>query len=349
MTDAAPVANNIVVSVHAGQTLNLAAPGLLNSASDADGDPLTASLASGPSHGSATIGANGNLVYTPQSGFDGTDDLTYQVSDAALTGTATVQLNVHSTNAAPVAVNDSYQAEHDSLFTVSAATGLLANDTDAEGDPLTATLVTGAAHGTVTVNPDGSFSYTPVAGYVGPDSFGYRDSDGLATSSDGHRGITVADPHAPVAVADSYSVSHTSVLTVTAANGVLANDSDADGDPVTAVLVSGVSPAQGTLTFNSDGSFAFTPAAGFLGNATFQYQTSDGVLSSGSSHRHPCRDRRCAAGQRRRRQRVARHHAQPAGAGRAGQRQRSGRRSADGSQRSRSRSTASCPWPAMGP
>ena len=119
------------------------------------------------------------------------------MSDAALTGTATVQLNVHSTNAAPVAVNDSYQAEHDSLFTVSAATGLLANDTDADGDPLTAALVTGAAHGRVTVNPDGSFSYTPAAGYVGPDSFGYRDSDGLATSATVTVALTVADPTRP--------------------------------------------------------------------------------------------------------------------------------------------------------
>ena len=64
-----------------------------------------------------------------------------------------------------------------------AATGLLANDTDVNGDPLTAIKVTDPSHGTVTVNADGSFTYTPVTGYTGSDSFGQRPRDSAAASA----------------------------------------------------------------------------------------------------------------------------------------------------------------------
>jgi len=60
---------------------------------------------------------------------------------------------------------------------------VLSNDTDAELDPLTAVLDSGPSHGTVTLSPNGGFTYTPTAGYTGPDSFTYRASDGVATSA----------------------------------------------------------------------------------------------------------------------------------------------------------------------
>lgn len=63
------------------------------------------------------------------------------------------------------------------------APGVLGNDTDADGDALTPVLVTGPAHGTLTLNADGSFTYTPTTGYHGPDSFTYAASDGTLQSS----------------------------------------------------------------------------------------------------------------------------------------------------------------------
>jgi hypothetical protein len=84
----------------------------------------------------------------------------------------------------------------------------------------------------------------------------------------------------PVAVTDFYSTSVNTPLSVNAAAGLLANDTDADGDPLTAVLVSGPNPAQGSLTLSADGSFSFTPTVDFTGDATFKYAASDGYESS---------------------------------------------------------------------
>ena len=102
-----------------------------------------------------------------------------------------------------------------------AAKGVLANDTDADGDALTAALVSGPSHGTLTLNANGSFTYTPTAGYYGADSFTYKANDGLADSNVATVSLTVNTVnHPPVAVNDSYSVNEDAVLTV-AAPGVL--------------------------------------------------------------------------------------------------------------------------------
>src|SRR5262249_27133552 len=109
-------------------------------------------------------------------------------------------------NAVPVSHADSYSVAHDQSFSVGADGGVLANDTDADAlDTPTATPGSGPSHGTLTLNADGSFVYTPDAGYAGSDSFTYTASDGLATSASATVSLTVTDT-APVATADSYSV-----------------------------------------------------------------------------------------------------------------------------------------------
>lgn len=85
-------------------------------------------------------------------------------------------------NHAPDAVADSYQVVEDATLTV-ATPGVLGNDTDTDGDVLTAEIVSSPAHGTVTLSTSGSFSYTPAAGYVGADSFTYRANDGTTVSN----------------------------------------------------------------------------------------------------------------------------------------------------------------------
>ena len=94
-------------------------------------------------------------------------------------------------NAAPVAVNDTASTSEDTPVSV-AAPGLLGNDTDADGQALTATLVGAPAHGTVTLNANGSFTYTPAANYNGADSFTYKASDGTADSNVATVSITIA-------------------------------------------------------------------------------------------------------------------------------------------------------------
>ena len=182
----------------------------------------------------------------------------------------------------PVAANDTYTTPQNTTLTV-AAPGLLANDSDPSGNPLTAALVTGPANGTLTLNPNGSFSYTPKAGFSGADSFTYRDSDGTLLSNTATVALTVTQTvtqQPPVAANDTYTTPQNTTLTV-AATGLLANDSDPSGNPLTAALVTG--PANGTLTLNPNGSFSYTPKAGFSGADSFTYRDSDGTLLSNTA------------------------------------------------------------------
>ena len=96
-------------------------------------------------------------------------------------GAHSLALQCAPTNQAPVAADDSYSVNQDAVLTV-AAPGVLANDTDADGDPLTAVKVSDPAHGTLALNADGSFTYTPANGYAGSDSFTYKANDGQADS-----------------------------------------------------------------------------------------------------------------------------------------------------------------------
>jgi VCBS repeat-containing protein len=243
--------------------------------SDPDGDSLTAAKASDPAHGTVTVNANGTYTYTPAAGYIGPDSFTYTASDGTLQDTGTVSITVTATgNHAPVAVDDAYSVAQDTVLNGSS---LLANDTDADGDTLTAAKATDPGHGSVTVNADGTFTYMPAAGYVGPDSFTYTVSDG-ALQDTGAASITVTHVnHAPVAVDDAYSVAQDTTLNGTS---LLVNDSDPDGDGLTATQAS--NPAHGSVTVNPDGTFTYAPAAGYTGPDAFTYTASDGALQDAS-------------------------------------------------------------------
>ena len=185
-------------------------------------------------------------------------------------------------NRAPVATADSYAVNAGATLTV-AVPGVLANDTDADGNALTAVRTSGPAHGTLALNANGSFTYTPAAGYSGADSFAYMANDGTVNGNAATVAITVqavAVNRAPVATADSYAVNTGTTLTV-AAPGVLANDTDADGNALTAVRVSG--PAHGTLALNANGSFTYTPVAGYSGADSFTYRANDGTVNGNAA------------------------------------------------------------------
>ena len=141
---------------------------------------------------------------------------------------------VHPVNDPPVAVTDHYSTDEDRTLNI-AGPGVLANDSNVDGDTLTAVLVNGPTHGTLTLNPDGSFSYTPSANYHGTDGFTYSANDGTINSTPVTATINVvAVNDAPVANADSYTMNEDGVLSIPAP-GVLGNDTDADNDPLTAV------------------------------------------------------------------------------------------------------------------
>ena len=136
------------------------------------------------------------IVSLPASGHDGLLN----------SATATVSITVTPVNDAPVAANDSYTTAEDTTLTVIAASGVLINDTDVEGDALTAILVSNPSHGSLTLNANGSFTYTPAANYNGSDSFTYKPNDGTVDGNTATVNIHVtAVNDAPIAQNDSYS------------------------------------------------------------------------------------------------------------------------------------------------
>jgi VCBS repeat-containing protein len=144
--------------------------------------PVSWEVLTEPLYGKLT-GAAPDLVYTPDEDFHGDDSFTFMVNDGlADSDPATITINVLSVNDAPVAVADTYETDEDTLLDVTAP-GVLENDTDADGDSLTAVLVTGVSNGSLTLNADGSFSYTPNAEFIGTDSFTYKANDGEVDST----------------------------------------------------------------------------------------------------------------------------------------------------------------------
>ncbi len=201
----APVAAADSFAAEEDAALTISAPGLL--ANDTDVDTAATSLSAievtDPAAGSVTVGADGSFTYTPDAGVNGEDTFTYRVSDGGLESQiATVTIDVSAVNDAPLAAGDSYATDEDSTLTVPAA-GVLANDTDVDSATLAVALESGVANGTLTLNADGSFSYTPTPNFNGTDSFTYRAGDGAANSNVATVTITVnpvAEPRQTVTV-----------------------------------------------------------------------------------------------------------------------------------------------------
>ena len=276
----APVAAADAYATNEGQTLNVGPPnGVLANDTDEDSDRLTAVLVAGASSGMVTLNPNGSFRYEPAAGFSGDATFTYQADDGTgRSNTATVTITVNAVNDAPVAQADSYTTDEDQTLNVNAGNGVLANDTDADANDLTAVLVAGASSGTVTLNANGSFSYVPAAGFSGNATFTYQADDGTARSNTATVTLAVmARNEAPTAQADSYSTGEDTPLQV-GGTGVLGNDTDPEGDALTAQLVANVT--NGTLQLSANGTFTYTPAANFSGTTSFTYRARDGSGAS---------------------------------------------------------------------
>jgi hypothetical protein len=177
---------------------------------------------------------------------------------------------VSAVNDAPVAVDDAYMVEESGELTINAP-GVLKNDTDVDGDSLTAILVDDVTNGTLTLNANGSFVYTPTAYFNGTDSFTYKASDGTLQSDLAVVTLTVTPVNEwVIANDDYYETLADEALVKDAAEGVLANDVLLDPEEIVSIQIM-ESPEFGTLTINDDGSFTYIPDAGFMGTDTFRY------------------------------------------------------------------------------
>jgi serine protease AprX len=249
-------------------------------ATDVDGGSLSYALDTGPA-GMLIDVASGLISWTPGATEVGSNAVGVRVTDpTGLFATQSFSINVASANHAPVAGNDSYSVAAGGTLNV-AAPGVLANDSDADGNPLSAVLASSPAHGTLSLNASGGFSYQPAAGYSGSDSFSYRASDGQLSSNLASVTITIsaASNTPPVAVNDAYSapVRRTSSYAPQVLD-VLANDYDSDGSlDATTVVITSAPNKGGSVTVNSDGTLSYVPKLRFSGTEAFKYKVRDNL------------------------------------------------------------------------
>ncbi len=256
------------VSITSGSSLNILTSALLANDSDPDGNPITSVVLTGPSHGTLNLSANGGFVYTPGANYNGADSFTYQASDGtALSGPATVNLNITAVNDAPVAANGSASGPEDTVVNGSASAS------DVDGDLLNYLLVFDAQHGHVVLNANGTWAYTPNASYVGADLFTFKANDGHVDSNTATINLTVsAVNHAPVAANGSASGNEDTVISGQAAA------SDQDGNTLTYSLVA--DGQHGHVVVSANGSFSYTPNANYNGPDSFTFRANDGLVDS---------------------------------------------------------------------
>ena len=325
----APVADNEINSTAEDTplTVTTGADNLLTGDIDIDGDSLSITqfqvagdatvynagdTATITGVGTLVINSDGSYTFTPAADYNGPVPVaTYTVSDGSLTDTGTLTLSVTPANDAPVADNEINSTAEDTPLTVTTgADNLLTGDIDIDGDSLSITqfqvagdatvytagqtaTITGV--GTLVINSDGSYTFTPAADYNGPVPVAtYTVSDGSLTDT-GTLTLSVTPANdAPVADNEINSTAEDTPLTVTTgADNLLTGDIDIDGDSlsITQFQVAGDATVYnagdtatitgvGTLVINSDGSYTFTPAADYNGPVPVAtYTVSDGSLT----------------------------------------------------------------------
>ena len=234
--------------------------------SDPDSQPLTYTIVTAPAHG--TLGGIApDLVYTPDAGFRGTDQLVFSVSDGTLTSaTAIVVFVVMRDNHAPVATPQAVAVTEDSAKVIT-LTG-----SDQDGDALSFVLQDAPSHGTLS-GAAPAVTYTPASNYNGFDSFSFVVRDAFGTTSPAATvSINVTGSEdAPVGTTPDKSVNEDQ------ATAILLTGSDLDGDALTFAIVT--APAHGTFT-GTPPNLSYTPAANYNGPDSFAYTVSDGTLTS---------------------------------------------------------------------
>lgn len=224
-----------------------------------------------------TVGSNGQpwLAFTPDANFHGDADFTYTVSDG--TGgeaTATAVLSIASLNDLPLTRGETASGSEDMGITFTAAQ-LLANEVDADGDPLQVVRVGNSQHGTVSMNERGDASFRPDANYHGTAGFDYWVSDGQGGEAQAHVAIDLVSVNdAPIAENDVLGSRGEDAAILIRSADLLRNDRDIDSTTLTITAVSDAS--HGSVEQSPDGTIRFIPDADYNGPAGFRYTVSDG-------------------------------------------------------------------------
>lgn len=234
------------------------------------------------SFGTLTLADDGSYQYELRNNeLYGQDSFSYTVTDPyglSATGTATFTVLP-----ALVAQDHSYTLPSGGLLQVDlAGQGLLTGLIDrANLNSPQLSVAIGPAHGTVSLNDDGTFAYQAAPGATGTDEFQFVVTEGSLVSAQATVSIALhADEHAPVAPDLTYRLAPGSTLSMNSpSTGLLGSATDADGDYLSVSLY-GAMPPHGALHFDPDGTWNYTPANGFVGTDRFQYQVTDGSQTS---------------------------------------------------------------------
>ena len=229
---------------------------------------LSLSGVSTPLNGTASINGNG-IVYTPNTGFHGTEAFTYTATNGSVSAEGTVTVTIIRSNRAPVAVDDAIAMDFNTPF-INISPEV--NDTDVDGDVLSVIEVGEALHGSALLNADGTINYRPADGFIGEDTFVYSIGDGHGATAVGTIVVTVALPaNAPLAVDDVVETLEDQAVIIS----VLGNDEQADGPDVQIDAVT--TPEHGSVTLNADGTLTYTPVLNFFGTDAFDYTLTNTV------------------------------------------------------------------------
>ena len=267
-----PIARDDSASVPENSTGNTV--DVLANDADPDGNPLSISAVGSPAHGTAQISGT-HVLYTPTSGYVGSDVFTYTVTNTkGLTASARVLITVNAVVVTPPPSNQGPPVARDDTATTPYATpvtvNVLANDSDPGGYALTVTGATPPAHGTAHINADNSITYTPNSTYSGNDRFSYSISNGHGGSASANVILTVQPSLPPVARDDTATTPYLTPVVI----DVLANDTDPNGFFLSVTSV-GVA-ASGTAKIVPGGAVSYSPQPGFIGSDSFEYSISDG-------------------------------------------------------------------------
>ncbi len=203
------------------------------------------------------VNNDGTFTYTPTANYTGADSFTYTVTDAdsGESSTQTVTITVDPVTDL-TATDDSFSTNEDTVLNADVST----NDSTTSGGTLSYALATGAGNGSVIVNADGTFTYTPTTNYTGPDSFTYTVTDADSGESDTRTvNLTVNPVTDLTATDDAFSTNEDTVLNA----DVSTNDSTTSGGTLSYALATGAS--NGSVSMNADGTFTYTPTANYHG------------------------------------------------------------------------------------
>lgn len=270
----APTVEDLALATEVGVPLVVEAPGLLEGAEDAEGDALTVSLRTGAVNGTVTLGQAGAFTYTPDAGFTGEDSFTFTLDDGN-GGSVNAVATVTVADFPLAAANDAYALEEDTVLTVDAGAGVLANDSlpTSLADALTVSVTEDVASGTLALADDGSFAYTPSADFFGEDGFTYALSDGDGTTVTGRVTLTVEGVNDAPVVAAFAGDAVAGTTEVFETPGLLGGASDADGDALTVTVLEG--PENGDVALGPDGAFTYTADDDFEGTDSFTFEVAD--------------------------------------------------------------------------